>query len=148
MNSSRTAARRLTLHYLEMVLAMFAGMFLLGWAWTLAWPGRAEHAGADAALMVLDMTVGMAAWMAVRRHGTRMIVEMSAAMVAPFALLAVPVAAGLLSVDVLHTVGHGAMLLAMLVAMLLRRSHYTADHRSHRHPALPAPAPAAEPAAD
>lgn len=112
-------------HYLEMVLAMFVGMGLLALPWMLIWPGLRDHPVPDTLVMAANMTIGMAAWMAIRRHGRRMIVEMSAAMVAPFVVLLAPLASGAITADTLMTVGHVLMFLTMLAAMLLRRPHYT-----------------------
>ena len=63
----------------------------------LVWPGLSDHPVIDTLVMAADMTIGMAAWMAFRGHARRMVVEMSAAMVAPFLLLLVPLAAGAIS---------------------------------------------------
>jgi flagellar biosynthetic protein FliP len=78
--------------------------------------------------MAANMTIGMAGWMVFRGHGRRMTVEMSAAMVAPFLLLLVPLAAGAITADTLMMGGHSLMFLTMLGAMLLRRDDYTHHH--------------------
>jgi flagellar biosynthetic protein FliP len=118
-------------HYVEMVLAMFVGMGLLALPWMLIWPDLGDHPVADTLVMAANMTIGMAAWMALRGHGRRMIVEMSAAMVAPFLLL-VPLVAGAITADTLMMAGHVLMFLTMLAAMLLRRQDYM-----HHHGTLP-----------
>jgi hypothetical protein len=115
-------------HYVEMVVAMFVGMGLLALPWMLIWPGLRDHPLLDTLVMAADMTIGMAAWMAIRRHSRRMIVEMSVAMVAPFVVLLAPLATGAIAVDTLTTAGHVLMFLTMLAAMLLRRQDYT-HHR-------------------
>ena len=73
-----------------------------------------------------------------------MIVEMSAAMVAPFLLLLVPYAAGVVTADTVMMAGHMLMFLTMLAAMLLRREDYLNHHgrplRARRRPAQTAPA--------
>ncbi len=122
--------RRFAVHYAEMLLAMFAGMVLLGGLWMSLWPGLHDHAPPSTLVMVANMTIGMAAWMAVRRHSRRLILEMSIAMVAPFLLLLVPLATGTISAGTHSTVGHLLMLLTMLAALLLRTGHYAADHRA------------------
>ena len=71
--------------------------------------------------MALDMAVGMAVWMAVRRHGLRMIGEMTLAMVAPFLLL-LP----WIERRSLVGAGHVLMLVAMVALMLVRWEHYSA----------------------
>ena len=78
--------------------------------------------------MAANMTIGMAAWMAIRRHSRPMIVEMSVAMLAPFVVLLAPLATGAITADTLTTAGHVLMFLTMLAAMLLRRQDYT-HHR-------------------
>jgi hypothetical protein len=113
-----------------MVLSMLAGMGLLAIPWMIFWPGLSDHPVIDTLVMSANMTIGMAAWMVVRGHGRRMIVEMSAAMVAPFLLLLVPLAAGAITADTLMMGGHSLMFLTMLGAMLLRRHDYTHHHGS------------------
>ena len=134
---SRPGLRRFVGHYVEMVLAMFAGMGLLMLPWLFIWPGISDHAVIHTLVMAANMTIGMAGWMAFRGHARRMIVEMSAAMVAPFLVLLVPLAAGAISDGTLMLAGHGLMFLTMLGAMLLRRQDYTHHHaaRPWRKPA-------------
>ena len=126
--------RRFARHYVEMVIAMFAGMVVLGlpagWGLTALGTSWGDlHTDAPAAmfgLMAVTMIVPMVAWMRFRGHGWRANGEMSLSMVLP-TLGAI----ALLSADVVEDVGallvaeHVAMLLAMLVAMLLRASEYT-----------------------
>ena len=136
--------KRFTLHYVEMVLAMFVGMGLLALPWMLIWPDLGDYPVADTLVMAANMTIGMAAWMALRGHGRRMIVEMSAAMVAPFLLLLVPYTAGVITADTVMMAGHMLMFLTMLAAMLLRREDYLNHHgrplRARRRPAQARPA--------
>ena len=131
-------------HYIEMVLAMFVGMGLLALPWMLIWPDLSDYPVADTLVMAANMTIGMAAWMAFRGHGRRMIVEMSAAMVAPFLVLLVPYAAGAVTADTLMMAGHTLMFFTMLAAMLVRRADYTHHHSSwpwsRRRPAQTPPA--------
>lgn len=65
-----------------------------------------------------------------RRPCRPMIVEMSAAMVAPFVVLLAPLAAGAITADTLMTAGHVLMFTTMPAAMLLRREYYTHHHGS------------------
>ena len=133
--------RRFIRHYLEMVVAMFAGMIVLGI------PGEAAlravgysssqlHADAPAVAllaMATIMTVPMVAWMRRMGHGWQPCNEMAASMYLPtFAVIAM-MAAG--AVDFMGAMGleHVLMLPAMLVAMLLRREEYSCDHRHHAH---------------
>ena len=110
-----------------MVAAMFVGMLVLGVP-----AGLVVDLDDQEALkllgMAVTMTIPMVAWMRYRGHGWRPCAEMSAAMFLPtFVAIAL-----LATVDygTLMMAEHVAMLLAMLVAMLLRPSEYT-----HRHPA-------------
>lgn len=118
--------RRFWWHYAEMLVAMTVGMMLLAPLWH---PLGIERADLHALTMAADMTIGMAAWMRVRRHRWRPIAEMSAAMVAPFLLLLPALWAGVLSEGGLFVLGHVLMLVGMLGAMLLRPDEYAA----HRH---------------
>jgi hypothetical protein len=131
-------------HYVEMVVAMFVGMGVLALPWMLIWPDLDENPVADTLVMAANMTIGMAAWMGVRGHDRRMIVEMSAAMVAPFLVLLVPYATGAVTADTLMMGGHTLMFVTMLAAMLLRREDYMHRHgrplRTRRQPAEARPA--------
>jgi hypothetical protein len=126
-------------HYIEMVVAMFLGMAVLGvpagWALGAAGSSWSELNTDAPALMLLGMavtmTVPMVAWMRYRGHGWRANTEMAASMVLPtFAAIGV-LAAGLLSIDTLLVGEHIVMLLGMLAAMLLRPDEYT--HQAHGH---------------
>src|SRR5262245_49606318 len=86
---ARAGWRPLARHYVEMVLAMTAGMLVLGMARDLvglAVP-MAEHPGASYLLMATDMSIGMAAWMRFRGHGWAGTLEMCAAMYVPAVLV-------------------------------------------------------------
>jgi hypothetical protein len=113
--------RRFALHYLEMVIAMFVGMALLMPLTPAAW---AASPAVHALVMATDMTLGMAVWMAVRRHRARPIAEMAVAMCAPFVLLLVPYGLGAITGATVMLAGHVLMFLTMLAAMLLRRGEY------------------------
>jgi hypothetical protein len=131
-------------HYVEMVVAMFLGMAVLGVpaGWALRAIGSSwSELNTDApSLMLLGMaatmTVPMVGWMRYRGHDWRANAEMSASMVLPtFAAIAV-LGAGLVeAVGTLLIIEHIAMLLAMLAAMLLRPAEYTRHHARH-HTAL------------
>lgn len=125
----RPLVRRFAGHYVVMVVAMLAGMMLLGPVWTAVLPGLADAPAAHTLTMAFDMTLGMGLVMWLQGHGWRLTLEMAAAMIAPFVLLLVPYAFGALSADGLMTWGHVLMFVTMLVAMLLRREHYTHAHR-------------------
>ncbi|RIV41615.1 hypothetical protein D2L64_00885 [Micromonospora radicis] len=130
-------SRPLLRHLLEMVLAMLAGMLVLG-------PARAALGtafglapatpGIAALLMATDMSIGMAVWMGYRGHCAAATVEMVLAMYVPALLLLVPYRAGLLDAGALLTGTHLLMVPAMVLAALRRRTEYA------RHPtARPVP---------
>ena len=110
-------------HYLEMLVAMAVGMMALAPVWDALWPGHADRPDTAALAMATDMTLAMAGWMAVRGHGRRGIALMSAAMVMPFAVLAVPYWAGVMPGSWLVPLGHVLMLPLMAVALLLPSGH-------------------------
>ena len=121
----RTPWLRLTLHYVEMVLAMFAGMLVLGGLRALLGLTVAfdAHPGAHYLLMATDMAVGMAAWMLLRRHGRACTLEMCAAMYVP-AVLVPLVWADVVSGMAFMTAAHVLMMVAMLAVLLRRRREY------------------------
>jgi hypothetical protein len=131
------AVGRFTWHFVEMVIAMSAGM-ALGLLWGLLLDPFGielrEHPAPHAIVMATDMAIGMGLWMRIRGHDLRMIGEMSAAMYVPFVVLLVPYELGYLSGDGLMVVAHVIMLPAMLVAMLLRREEYSGGHHRLRAP--------------
>jgi hypothetical protein len=134
-------------HYVEMVVAMFAGMGVLmlptGWALSaIGTSWSALHHDAPALmllLMAVTMTVPMVGWMRYRGHGWQANAEMSASMFLPaFAVV------GLLWSDLVADIGallvieHVAMLLSMLAAMLLRREEYSGGIHAARQSAVTA----------
>lgn len=132
-----SAMRHLIRHYLEMVLAMAAGMVAYGMLFRrgLAWAGYVDEAA-----MAVFMTVPMVALMRYRGHGWRQAAEMTGAMVVPMAVVVV------VAVEVLGITGralgmssHLAMLLGMLALMVVRRDDYmhAGAHGAHG-PARPA----------
>ncbi|MGN9914390.1 hypothetical protein ACTMTJ_43350 [Phytohabitans sp. LJ34] len=123
--------KRFLWHYVEMIIAMAAGMLVLG----LARAGllglldvelsSATQPELAALLMAFDMSVGMVVWMRYRGHGWPGTLEMVAVMFAPVVLLAPFTLAGLMSGHALMMVMHIAMLPLMLAVMLRRRAEYT-----------------------
>ena len=117
-------------HYLEMVVAMFAGMAVL-WAvgagveaaTGLEFP-TSEQPELAALKMAFDMSVGMVVWMRYRGHGWVSTLEMVAAMFAPAVLLAPLSWLGFMSGELLMIFTHVAMLPLMLAVMLRRRAEY------------------------
>ncbi|MFI7125792.1 DJ-1/PfpI family protein [Nonomuraea sp. NPDC050153] len=122
-------AGRFIWHYIEMVIAMSLGMLLLGLVWGAVLPGSTRF-DVGTLIMAADMTVGMAVWMRVRRHGWAAVGEMSLAMFAPFLVLLVPYWLGVLPGHLVMSIGHTLMFVLMAVAMLRRREEYL--HHHHR----------------
>jgi hypothetical protein len=142
-------ARHFVRHYLEMVVAMFAGMVVLGapagWAVTALGSSTTQLTNKAPAVMLLGMmvtmTVPMVAWMRYRGHGWRANTEMAASMVLPTVAAIALLAAGLMTdFGTLMVVEHIAMLLGMLAAMLLRLDEYTHHHGHARAELQPATA--------
>ena len=134
-----SATKHLVRHYVEMVVAMFLGMLVLGppavWgmgAIGIDWGRLTDHAPALMFLgMATTMTIPMVAWMVYRGHEWRANAEMAAAMFVPtFAVIGMLWAGLVTDLGVLMLVEHVAMLLAMAGAMLLRPSEY-AHHHGH-----------------
>ena len=126
--------RHLIRHYIEMVVAMFAGMLILGLpaeAGLRAIGSSTSELSVDAPAvmfigMALTMTVPMVAWMRFRGHGWRPSAEMAGAMLVPTAI-----AIALLPVADYHALmvwEHVGMLVAMLLAMLARPAEYAHGH--------------------
>jgi hypothetical protein len=123
-HSRGRTVRHVVRHYLEMVVAMLAGMIVLGPVWSLLWPGLTQLTTAHTLVMATDMAIGMGAWMRFRGHSWSAIGVMSAAMYVPFLGLLVPFWAGAITAGTLMTAGHLLMLPAMALAMLWRRQEY------------------------
>lgn len=122
-------------HLLEMTVAMFVGMFVLGMPLQALFDGLGLAVLNDAVVpstlvMATTMSVGMAAWMRVRGCGWPAILEMSLAMYVPFVLMYPFYWAGLAGGMAVMMVGHILMVPAMVVAMLFRRKEYA--HCPHR----------------
>jgi flagellar biosynthetic protein FliP len=113
----RSGPARFIRHFLEMVVAMMAGMLPLGLIYVTLSPAIPilEDLAVATALMSIFMTVPMVAWMRHRCHTWRQTAEMSAAMLAP----SVP----LMALDMWGP-AHVAMILGMLGLMLYRRDEY------------------------
>jgi len=135
------STRHFVRHYVEMVIAMFLGMGVLGApaGWALGAVGSSwSELNTDApALMLLGMAatmiVPMVGWMRYRGHGWRANTEMSASMLVPtFVAIALLEASVVDDVGVLLVVEHVAMLLSMLGVMLLRPAEYTHHHGHDR----------------
>jgi hypothetical protein len=128
------STRHFVRHYVEMVVAMFLGMAVLGMpaeAGLHAMGTSTSELQTDAPAVVLlgmafIMTVPMVGWMAYRGHGRRPNMEMAASMfLATFAVIALLWGGLVEDFMTLMTVEHVVMLPSMLVAMLLRRGEYS-----------------------
>jgi hypothetical protein len=123
-------AKHFLRHYVEMVLAMFLGMAILGLP--ADWLMSSVGADSDAFMfleMATTMTVPMVGWMLYRGHGWRANAEMSASMYVPaFAVIGLLTSGLLTDVGVLMAAEHVVMLLAMAGVMLLRPDEYVHHH--------------------
>ncbi|WP_327092897.1 hypothetical protein OIE66_20320 [Nonomuraea sp. NBC_01738] len=114
---------RFVRHYAEMIIAMFAGMFLFGWLRGLVGL-TADGAELRYLLMAVDMSIGMALWMRLRGHGWASTLEMCAAMFVPVVPLFPLLWTGVIDEGTMMTLAHVAMFPAMLAVMLWRRAEY------------------------
>jgi hypothetical protein len=141
----RGPALRFARHYLIMVSLMYAGMLVLNPVYD-----RAARAAVNddpwtalpvlsAMVMAVNMTVPMVVWMRRHGHSRSALVEMAASMLAPTAVAVAAAQGGVISDGSVMTVAHTAMFPAMLVAMLLRKSEYTASAEAHRRLGLRRP---------
>ncbi|GAA0387593.1 hypothetical protein GCM10009530_43310 [Microbispora corallina] len=122
---------RFTLHYIEMIIAMFAGMIALGLLWSSAFGIDLSYARDPELaylLMAFDMSAGMGAWMRFRGHPWASTLEMCGVMFAPvvplFPLLWLDAIDGM----TLMIAAHVAMFPLMLAVMLWRRDEYAHAH--------------------
>ena len=133
MNAIRTRRRRFLRHFVEMLLAMFAGMLVLGGITELVFAaagGSLSDAPGSVRVMLMgfDMTVPMVAWMSYRGHSRARNAEMAASMIAPTLAAAALAAAGVLSSAAALGVQHAVMIPAMLGVMLWRYDDYSRAH--------------------
>lgn len=139
-SQTRAAAiGRFLAHYLEMVVAMAAGMVVLHPIWTFAISGTPSSSALrsveiDTLVMATAMSVPMVAWMRHRGHGWAPAWEMSLAMYAGFVVLYPWLWAGGLDAAAVMSVGHVLMLGFMVLAMLRRRHEYTRTHHHEHQP--------------
>jgi hypothetical protein len=124
-------------HYVEMVVVMFAGMFVLGAAALLplfAAGVTIDELRAEApALILLGMGLTMAApmywWMERRGHSRAASVAMAASMIIPALALVLLLASGAQTdLHALLMIEHTVMFPAMLLAMLPYRAEFTHAH--------------------
>jgi hypothetical protein len=134
---ARAVGRFLT-HYIEMLVAMAAGMLVLFPVWKMAIDGTAptsllRSVEVDTMVMATAMSVPMVGWMRRRGHDWAPAWEMGLAMYAGFIVLYPFLWAGLVTETEVMSYGHLLMLGFMLLAMTWRRHEYTAAHHDqHR----------------
>ena len=131
------AGWRFARHLLEMVLAMMAGMALLGVALgVLGEPPGYANPLVEYGLMGAFMAAPMVAWMRHRGHSWSDGLEMTVAMLAPMFALVLPVELGVavpgLSEGSLMVLSHVAMIAGMVVLMIYRFERYAHGVHSHR----------------
>ncbi|MFG6197341.1 hypothetical protein [Nonomuraea sp. JJY05] len=117
---------RFARHYVEMIVAMFAGMFALGMLQSALGLSLSHEQQPELAYLVMavDMSIGMAAWMRIRGHGWASTLEMCAAMFVPVVPLFPLLWLGAVDAGTMMTAAHVAMLPLMLAAMLRRLDEY------------------------
>jgi hypothetical protein len=142
-----SSTRHFVRHYVEMLVAMFLGMVVLGMpalmSLSAAGVSSAELRSDAPALLLLGMgvtmTVPMVAWMRHRGHGWRTSTEMAASMLIPSAGVIALLGAQLVEdIGSLLMIEHVVMLPSMLVAMLLRRDEYSGGMHAGARPPQPA----------
>jgi len=125
----RSPWRAWSFHLAEMMLAMIAGMVVLGGAveGVLALAGTSlsdASATVMASVMAFNMTAPMVAWMRFRGHPARHNAEMAGSMIIPTALVLALHWLGLVAGDSVLLIQHLVMIPAMVGVMLARFAHY------------------------
>jgi hypothetical protein len=139
--TTNRSVRQFVRHYIEMVIAMFAGMIVLGLpaeaGLRLVGTSTDELKTTAPEIILLGMaiimTVPMVAWMRHRGHTWRPCHEMAASMIVPtVAVIGLMWAGVMTDFGTLMLVEHVVMLPAMLAVMLLRIDEYAGCHHGHR----------------
>ena len=125
----RSPWRAWSIHLAEMMIAMFAGMAVLGGALegVLSLAGASlDDASANvmAGVMAFNMTAPMVWWMHYRGHAARHNVEMAGSMIVPTAIVIGLHLLGLVAADSVLLIQHVVMIPAMVGVMLARFEHY------------------------
>jgi hypothetical protein len=115
-------------HYAEMLIAMFAGMMVLGGLAAVLFDADDWAAEPSLLGMAVSMSLPMVAWMRFRGHAWAPCWEMTAAMFVPSVGAILLFWAGGIDIHGAMAVQHVVMFPAMLIAMLLRRDEYTHAH--------------------
>ena len=125
-----------TRHLLEMVVAMMAGMMVLGVAvGILGKPSGEVNLLVEYGVMGVFMSAPMVAWMRYRGHSWYDGLEMTAAMLAPMFALVLPVELGVVDLTghALMMLSHVAMIGGMVLLMLYRLDLYAHGAHAHDH---------------
>jgi hypothetical protein len=130
------STRRFIAHYVEMVVVMFLGMFVLmvptGWLLSAFGTSSSDLSPVmNNFVMALTMTVPMVAWMRYRGHAWRLNAEMAASMLIPSFVVMALLAAGIAKSEALMVPEHVGMLACMIAAMLVRRAEYSCAGHAH-----------------
>jgi hypothetical protein len=125
-----------TRHLLEMIVAMMAGMMVLGVAvGILGEPSGEVNLLVEYGLMGVFMSAPMVAWMRYWGHSWTDGLEMTGAMVAPMFALVIPVEFGVVGLTghSLMMLSHVTMIGGMVLLMLYRLDRYAHvhDHPDH-----------------
>ena len=123
---------RFTRHLLEMVVAMLAGMAVLGVAiWALGAPPGYANLFVRYGLMGAFMAAPMVGWMRYRGHSWSDGLEMTVAMLFPMFALVFPVELGIVGLTghSLMMLSHVAMIGGMVALMIYRWDRYA--HGAH-----------------
>jgi hypothetical protein len=138
VRSRLVAGWHFTRHLLEMVVAMVAGMAVLGVAiWALGEPPGYSNLLVEYGLMGVFMSAPMAAWMRRRGHSWSDGLQMTAAMLTPMFALVIPVGLGMvrLTGHSLMMLTHLAMVGGMVALMVYRWDRYA--HGAHDRRSYP-----------
>jgi hypothetical protein len=126
---ARSPWRAWSFHLAEMMIAMVAGMVVLGGALEglLSLAGTSlsgASAAVTASVMAFNMTAPMVWWMRYRGHPARHNAEMAGSMVVPTAIVIALHWLGLVAGDAVLLIQHVVMIPAMVGVMLWRFEHY------------------------
>jgi hypothetical protein len=136
---SAHGARHFFRHLGEMLLAMVAGMMVLGALdrGLLAAAGTSASHVRDTApefvavVMAFNMSAGMAVWMRHRGHAWVRIAEMAGAMLVPALAAIALLSGGVIQSGGILVVEHAAMIPAMIAVMLVHRGEYSRPVHPH-----------------
>jgi hypothetical protein len=134
VRSRLVSSWRFARHLLEMVVAMMAGMAVLGVALAvLGEPPGYANLFVEYGLMGASMAAPMVGWMRYRGHAWSDGLEMMAAMLVPMFAVVLPVELGVVGLTghALMMLSHVAMIGGMVALMVYRWDRYA--HGTHGH---------------